>query len=78
MTRDELKQAISFLLDDNNERHIIIYTIDVSDEVRYLDIDVDLQPELSEVFIKRVISVFNNDNYELMDYSTADRRDGCY
>lgn len=52
--------------------------LDATDEVRYLDIDAALQPELAEVFTKRVVSVFNNDNYELMNYSTADRRDGCY
>lgn len=78
MTRDELKLAISFLANDNNEQHIIIYTVDVAENVRFLDIADILQPEIQELFSQKVLTVFNNDNYELLDYSTADRRDDCY
>lgn len=78
MTRDELKQAISFLANDNNEQHIIIYTVDVAENVRYLDIADNLQPEIQELFSQKVLTVFNNDSYELLDYSTADRRNDCY
>lgn len=78
MTRDELKESIAFLTDDNPDLHSIVYTVDVADSVRYLDIADALRPEIQEMFRRKVVDTFNNDNYELMNYSTADRRDGCF
>ena len=78
MTCDELKESISFLFDDTQQCHIIVYTVDVADEVRTLDISQDVLPEIAQVFIRRIDEVFNNDNYNLLNYSTADQRNGCY
>lgn len=78
MTKEELKNAVQFTIDDAKPKEIDIYAL-VGDIYYKLDVLANSQTELIHLFTSGIKkSILDNDKYQIIPYSTSDERKNCY
>lgn len=78
MTRDELISSLNFLYDGEQEVEINIYTLNNEGEACLLNINDNLKDDLKADFLNSVSQKMMVKEYDLQDYSSADRRNNSY
>lgn len=78
MTRDELIASLNFLYDGEHEVEINVYTLNNEGDVCLFNINDGLKGDLKADFLNSVRQKMINKEYDLQDYSSADRRNNSY
>ncbi len=78
MTRDDLISSLNFLFDEEQEVEINIYTLNSEGEACLLNIKDNLKDDLKADFLNSVRQKMITNEYDLQDYSSADRRNNSY
>ena len=78
MTKDELVTSLNFLYDGEHEVEINIYTLNNEGNVCLFNINDDLKDDLKADFLNSVRQKMIVKEYDLQDYSSADRRNNSY
>lgn len=78
MTRDELRESLGFLFDDTQTKELNIYTKSSDGELNMLNIEPGLKNNLLDDFLSTIKQKLIDREYDLQDYSVADRRNNSY
>lgn len=80
MNKEELNNALAFIVAPQGELQIIIYAnIDGEDEPQKLDIENDDLPELRQLFVNAIHTfLIEKDDFVVLPLSTADERGKCF
>ena len=78
MEKSELVEKLSFLFDENKAKQMVMFSYAQDSGIRRLNIEADLTPILLQDFIDSINDTLVEAEYEIQDYSVADRRPKSY